>query len=138
MNFDESLQNILQELFGVEIPIIYQDTRNDVAYNSIAHIIHFTSYEALKDPYSGGTDRWTVLLRNFVRPDNTEPLNVMLEYGIHDLSGQFDSWEGEVSGALETEKQIFLDYLNPNLWDFYLANYPQIKTVLNGEIILER
>lgn len=138
MNFDESLQNILQELFGVDIPIIYQDTRNDVAYNSIAHIIHFTSYEALKDPYSGSTDRWMVLLRNFNRPDNGEILNVLLEYGIHDLSGQYDIWFGEVNGALENEKQIFLDYLNPNNWDFYLGNYPQIKTVLNGKTVIER
>lgn len=102
----EKLQAWLETRFGVRVPILDRaDANGDAA-------IVLGGYGA-GDMYQGHTTADDVALAGFRRPDNGERLEIKFTFAVHEESGQCDSWDVEIDGALDGERDVLIALFDP-------------------------
>ena len=65
------------------------------------------------DLYTGNTTVDDVALVGFRRPDSGEPLAIRFTFSVHQESGQCDSWDVEIDGALDRERDELVALFHP-------------------------
>ena len=63
--------------------------------------------------YDGNTTVDDVALVGFRRTDNGEPLAMKFSFSEHQESGQCDSWDVEIDGALDGERDELIGLFHP-------------------------
>lgn len=127
---DVELQKLLWSLFQIEVPIV-QVKRNPLPTTETRIVSVYDG--GCGDVWSGFVYGYGVTLENFVRPDTGKLLVFRHEHTEHDLSGQIDSWEGEVQNILPEEYESFLDLVHIRNAGLYLNNHLVTQVSINGE-----
>jgi len=103
----ENLQAWLQTRFGVRVPIVERaDAQNDGA-------IVLGGYGA-GGFYDGNTTVDDLALAGFRRPDSGAPLAIKFSVSVHQESGQCDSWDVEIDGAQDRERDELVALFDPS------------------------
>jgi hypothetical protein len=117
----EKLQDWLEARFAVRVPIVDRECAGGDAS------IVLGGYGA-GGFYDGNTTVDDLALAGFHRPDNGNLLAIKFSLSVHQESGQCDSWDVEIDGALDSEraevtalfdprqrKDSFNDHMTPTL-----------------------
>jgi len=102
----EKLQALLEAWFGVRVPILDRADANDGA------AIVLGGYGA-GGFYDGNTTVDELALAGFHRPDNGDLLAVKFSIAVHQESGQCDSWDVEIDGAQDRERDELVALFDP-------------------------
>jgi hypothetical protein len=96
------LSNHLHDRYGVEVAVV----RDAVAAPPCVHLQ--STEPAWGDPYSGYLRPYRATLDGFVPPGGDgHPLVVIVDFTVHDLSGQTDTWDVTVRGAPLEERSRY-------------------------------
>ena len=63
--------------------------------------------------YDGNTTVDDLALTDFRRPDNQNGLAIQFSFSVHQESGQSDSWNVEIDGALDSERGELIALFDP-------------------------
>ena len=102
----EKLQAWLETRFGVRVPIV------DHTYAGGDASIVLGRYGA-GGFYDGNTTVDDLALAGFHRPDNSNLLAIKFSFSVHQESGQCDSWDVEIDGAADGERDGLIALFDP-------------------------
>ena len=124
----EKLQAWLEARFGVRVPIVDRAPANtDTA-------IVLGGYGA-GGFYDGNTTVDDLALAGFRRPDNGYLLAIKLSVSVHQESGQCDSWEVEIDGAADSERDALIALFDPRQRKGSLSDHMTPTLRFNGTAI---
>lgn len=124
----EKLQAWLEARFGVRVPIV------DGAYAAGDASIVLGGYGA-GDIYRGSTTVDDLALAGFHRPDNGNLLAIKLSLSVHQESGQCDSWDVEIDGAADGERDGLIALFDPGQRNGSFNNHMTPTLRFNGTTV---
>jgi hypothetical protein len=122
------LQAWLEARFGVRVPIVERESAGGDA------AIVLGGYGA-GDPYAGNTTVDDLALAGFRRADNGEALAIRFSFSVHQESGQCDSWEVEIAGALEGERDDLIALFDPRQRNGWFSDRMTPTLRFNGTVV---